>query len=186
MVLQVQKNMLMQMNQAQTDQDHILMPIWNDSSEFDSSSKNDDPPSFSNAEKQDDASVNNASEVDNQNKESPESSTNGVSTTQPKDCTCGPNLNTVDPTINSAPQSNLFDEFEVELNNMRPTYEIPSTPQTTVHKYHPLGNVIGDVQSGVKTRRHTQNSDPQGFLNVVYEEKDHEEKNTFLFVCFLS
>ena len=50
--------------EKETDQDHILMPIWNDSSEFDSSSKNDDPPSSSDDAKEDDAGVNNVDDLD--------------------------------------------------------------------------------------------------------------------------
>ncbi|GJR94150.1 putative ribonuclease H-like domain-containing protein [Tanacetum coccineum] len=56
---------------------------------------------------------------------------------------------------------------------------IPSTPNTRIHKDHSLENVIGDVQSGVKTRRMINE---QGFISTAYQRKNHEEIHT-LSVC---
>ncbi|GKB52502.1 putative ribonuclease H-like domain-containing protein, partial [Tanacetum coccineum] len=63
---------------------------------------------------------------------------------------------------------------------------VPSTPNTRIHKDHSLDHVIGDVQSGVQTRRMTKTSNEQGFISVVYEGKTHEDLYTCLFACFLS
>ncbi|GJW42949.1 putative ribonuclease H-like domain-containing protein [Tanacetum coccineum] len=63
---------------------------------------------------------------------------------------------------------------------------VPSTPNTRIHKDHSLDYVIGDVQSGVQTRRMTKSSNEQGFISVVYEGKTHEYLHTCLFACFLS
>jgi hypothetical protein len=46
--------------------------------------------------------------------------------------------------------------------------------------------VIGDVQSGVKTRQQLMSSDQQGLLDALYASKQHEFSNSCLFVCFLS
>ncbi|GJX28284.1 putative ribonuclease H-like domain-containing protein [Tanacetum coccineum] len=46
--------------------------------------------------------------------------------------------------------------------------------------------MIGDVQSGVQTRRMTKTTNEQGFISAVYEGKTHEDLHTCLFSCFLS
>ena len=75
---------------------------------------------------------------------------------------------------------------DVEISNMPSAYDVPHTPQATIHKMHPLDNVIGDIQSGVKTRKQTKMADIHGFISEVYEYKNHEDKNECLFFCFLS
>ncbi|GJV65537.1 putative ribonuclease H-like domain-containing protein [Tanacetum coccineum] len=87
------------------------------------------------------------------------------------------NINTVSPTVTTA---------RVDMSNITTTYLVPSTPNTRIHKYHSLNHVIGDVQSGVQTRRMTKTSNEQGFISVVYERKTHEDLHTCLFACFLS
>ncbi|GJV88250.1 ribonuclease H-like domain-containing protein, partial [Tanacetum coccineum] len=71
------------------------------------------------------------------------------------------------------------DETEVDMSNITTTYPVPSIPNTRIHKDHSLDNVIGDVQSGVQTRRITKTSNEQGFISVVYEGKTHEDLHTF-------
>ncbi|GKC50752.1 putative ribonuclease H-like domain-containing protein [Tanacetum coccineum] len=75
------------------------------------------------------------------------------------------------------------DESELDLSNIAITYPVPSTPNTRIHKDHSLDHVIGDMQSGVQTRRMINE---QGFISVVYEGKTHEDLHTCLFACFLS
>lgn len=69
---------------------------------------------------------------------------------------------------------------------MPPEIAVPQTPHIKIHKSHPLENVIGEVQSGVKTRRQTQKTDIHGFISEIYDSKNHEGKNECLFMCFLS
>ncbi|GJS22075.1 putative ribonuclease H-like domain-containing protein [Tanacetum coccineum] len=78
------------------------------------------------------------------------------------------------------------DNEEVDMSNITTTYPVPSTPNTRIHKYHSLDHMIGDVQSGVQTRRMTKTRNEQGFISAVYEEKTHEDLHTCLFACFLS
>ncbi|GJS52724.1 hypothetical protein Tco_0700956 [Tanacetum coccineum] len=59
--------------------------------------------------------------------------------------------------------------------------DLPTTPNTRIHKDHSLDNVIGDVQSRVLTRRMTKTTDEQGFIIAVYEEKSHEDLHT---ICY--
>ncbi|GJZ16503.1 putative ribonuclease H-like domain-containing protein [Tanacetum coccineum] len=61
------------------------------------------------------------------------------------------------------------DEPEVELGNITNSYTVPTTPNTRIHKDHPIDNVIGDVKSSVQTRRMTKPISKQGFLSTLYE-----------------
>ncbi|GJV43468.1 putative ribonuclease H-like domain-containing protein [Tanacetum coccineum] len=146
-----------------SSQDYILMPLWKDGSLFDSSSKNasnDEPQPPSDAGKKDDEGVCKESGIDDQ--ERPKNSTQDVNTAGPSD------------------------ETEVDMSNITTTYPVPSTPNTRIHKDHSLDHVIGDVQSGVQTRRMTKTTNEQGFISAVYEGKTHEDLHTCLFACFLS
>ncbi|GJX76364.1 hypothetical protein Tco_0323175 [Tanacetum coccineum] len=61
------------------------------------------------------------------------------------------------------------DEPKVDLGNIINSYIVPTTPNTRIHKDHPIDNVIGDVKSSVQTRRMTKPTSEQGFLSDVYE-----------------
>ncbi|GJX11698.1 putative ribonuclease H-like domain-containing protein [Tanacetum coccineum] len=76
------------------------------------------------------------------------------------------------------------DEPEVDLGNILNSYTVPTTPNTRIHKDHPIKNVIGDVKSSVQTRRMTKPTSEQGFLSAVYKEKSHDTLNTCLYACF--
>ncbi|GKA74501.1 hypothetical protein Tco_0780803 [Tanacetum coccineum] len=78
------------------------------------------------------------------------------------------------------------DETEVNMSNITTTYLVTSTSNTRIHKDHSLYHVIGDVQSVVQTRRMTNTTNEQGFINAVYVGKTHEDLHTCLFACFLS
>ncbi|GJW13848.1 putative ribonuclease H-like domain-containing protein, partial [Tanacetum coccineum] len=120
-------------------------------------------------------------------------------------------LNTIDPSVNTASSydqdssNNMFtmgvshtleathveffsdeDEPEVDLGNITNSYTVPTTPNTRIHKDHPIKNVIGDVKSYVQTRRMTKPTSEQGFLSAVYKQKTHDTLNTCLYACFLS
>ncbi|GJW27313.1 putative ribonuclease H-like domain-containing protein [Tanacetum coccineum] len=169
-------------------QDYISMPLWKDGSLFDSSSKNasnDEPQPSSIAGKKDDEGVSKESGIDDQ--ERPENSTQNDNTTGPSINTDSTNVNTgslniniVSPTVTTAPleatHANFFDdEPEMDMSNIITTYQVPSTPITRIHKDHSLDHVIGDMQSGVQTRRMTKSTNEQGFISVVYEGKTHED-----------
>ncbi|GJQ95580.1 hypothetical protein Tco_0006719 [Tanacetum coccineum] len=170
-----------------------------DGSLFDSSLKNasnDEPQPSSDAGKKDDEGVNKESGIDDQ--ERPENSTQDINTAGPSINTASTNvnigslnINTVSPTVTTAPleatHADFFgDEIEVDMSNITTTYPVPSTPNTRIHKDHSLDHVIGDVQSGVQTRRMTKTTNEQGFISAVYEGKTHEDLYTCLFACFLS
>ncbi|GJT02174.1 putative ribonuclease H-like domain-containing protein [Tanacetum coccineum] len=171
-----------------SSKDYILMPLWKDGSLFDSSSKNasnDEPQPCSDAGKKDDEGICKESGISDQEK--PEDSTQDVNTTglsintEPNMFSLGDNA-----TLEATHADFFGDETEVDMSNITTTYPVPSTPNTRIHKDHSLDHVIGDVQSGVLTRRMTKTTNEQGFISAVYEGKTHEDLHTCLFACFLS
>ncbi|GJR44754.1 putative ribonuclease H-like domain-containing protein [Tanacetum coccineum] len=189
-------------------QDCIVMPIWKDASYFDSPSKdvgNGEPKSADDDQKQveefkDDSSPKEVNAIRQH-----------VNTASPEVNTGRFKLNTVDPSVNTASSYELDspkdmfklgashtletthveffsdeDEPEVDLGNITNSYTVPTTPNTRIHKDHPIKNVIGDVKSSIQTRRMTKSTSEQGFLSAVYEQKTHDTLNTCLYACFLS
>ncbi|GJZ19267.1 putative ribonuclease H-like domain-containing protein [Tanacetum coccineum] len=136
---------------------------------------NDEPQPSSDTGKKEDEGVNKESGFDDQ--ERPENNTQDV--------------NIVSPTFTTAPleatHADFFgDETEVDMSNITTIYQVPFTPNTRIQKDHSLDHVIGDVQSGVQTRRMIKTTNEQGFISVVYEGKTHEDLHICLFACFLS
>ncbi|GJR09680.1 putative ribonuclease H-like domain-containing protein [Tanacetum coccineum] len=79
-------------------------------------------------------------------------------------------LNAVGPSINTASpndQDNTEEEPEVDLGNITNSYIVPTTPNTRIHKDHPIDNVIGEVKSTVQTRRMSKPTSEQGFLSDI-------------------
>ncbi|GJS96485.1 putative ribonuclease H-like domain-containing protein [Tanacetum coccineum] len=162
----------------------------------------------------DDEGVSKASGFSDQ--EQPESSTPNINTVGPSINTASANfktgslnINTVSPTVITtrsnrsqnvsdmfslgrsatleATHADLFgDEIEMDMSNLTTSYQVPTTPNTRIHKDHSLDHVIGDIQSGVQTRGMTKNTNEHGFISAVYEGKTHEDLHTCLFACFLS
>ncbi|GJY70435.1 putative ribonuclease H-like domain-containing protein [Tanacetum coccineum] len=56
---------------------------------------------------------------------------------------------------------------EIDLGNITNSYSVPTTPNTRIHKDHPIENVIGDVKTFVQTKRITKPTSKQGFLSDV-------------------
>ncbi|GJY45544.1 putative ribonuclease H-like domain-containing protein [Tanacetum coccineum] len=115
-----------------------------------------------------------------------------VNTASPDVNTGSFKLNTVDPSVNTASSydqdspKDMFtmgashtleathveffhdkDEPKVDLGNITNPHTVPTTPNTRIHKDHPIENVIGDVKSSVQTRRMTKPTSEQGFLNAI-------------------
>ncbi|GKG02134.1 hypothetical protein Tco_0306839, partial [Tanacetum coccineum] len=147
-----------------------------DGSLFDSSSKNasnDEPQPFSDAGKKDDEGV------CKESKEKPKNSTQVVNTTGLSINTEPDMFSLVDNATLEATHADFFgDEIEVDMSNITTIYPVPSTPNTRVHKDHSLDYVIGDLQSGVQTRRIIKTINEQGFISAVYEGKTYKDLHT--------
>ena len=73
-------------------------------------------------------------------------------------------MNSQDPTTTTTTQNNPFDIFGGGLHNMLVTYEVPRIPHGRINKDHPLENVIGNVNTPVRTRKKLQGPDHHGFV----------------------
>nr|GEU85819.1 hypothetical protein [Tanacetum cinerariifolium] len=160
------------LGKEETSQGYIVMPIWKDDSYFDTPSKDVEDDTHNEDDEKDNL------EVDTGRFE----------------------LNTVDPSINTASSSDphsLTDMFklgasdtleathveffsdrdapDVNLGNIPNSYRVSTTSHSRIHKNYPIENVIGEVQSSVQTRRMTKPTSKKGFLSAVYKEKIHVE-----------
>ncbi|GJS01575.1 putative ribonuclease H-like domain-containing protein [Tanacetum coccineum] len=163
----------------ENSQDCIVMPIWKDTSYFDSPTKdveNGEPKTVDDPQKQVEDGPNN--ENAEQERFSDDSSTKDVNaagqhvnTASPEVNTGSLKLNVVGPSVNTASpneQDSTEEEPEVDLGNITNSYIVPTTPNTRIHKDHPIDNVIGEVKSTVQTRRMTKPTSEQGFLSDVW------------------
>ncbi|GKD29882.1 putative ribonuclease H-like domain-containing protein [Tanacetum coccineum] len=158
-------------------QDYIVMPIWKDASYFDSLSMdvdNGEPKSTADDQKQVEDGQDN--ENDANDKSGDDSSPKEVNTPGKHVNTVSPNvttgsfkLNVFGPSVNTAssydqdsPKDIEEDEPEVDLGNITNSYTVPNTPNTIIHKDHPVENVIADVKSSVQTRRMIKPTSKQG------------------------
>nr|GEW78085.1 copia protein [Tanacetum cinerariifolium] len=172
------------------------VPVVADDDSSSKNANNDKPQPFSDAGKKNDDGVAKESEINDQRRL--ENSTKDVNTSGPSINTvstnvntCSLNINIVSPSVTiallEATHADLFgDETEVDMSNISITYPVPSPPNTRIYKDHSLDHVIGDVQSGVQTRRMTKTTSEQGFISAVYEGKNHKDIHTYLFAYFLS
>ncbi|GJQ95527.1 putative ribonuclease H-like domain-containing protein [Tanacetum coccineum] len=173
-------------------------------------SSDDKPQPSSNAEKKDDDGVSKASGFSDQ--EQPKSSTLNINTVGPSINTASTNfktgslnINTVSPTIITtrsnrsqnisdmfslgrsatleATLADLFgDETKMDTSNLTTSYQVPTTPNTRIHKDHSLDHVIGDLRSGLQTRGMTKIQMNMGSLVLFMKGK---LMKTFILVCLL-
>ncbi|GJS11405.1 hypothetical protein Tco_0368201 [Tanacetum coccineum] len=134
----------------ENSQECIVMPIWKDTSYFDSPTKDVD---------NDDSSIKDVNAAGQH-----------VNTGSLKLNVVGPLVNTASSNKHDSPEDMFTmgvsstleathiesfsdeDEPEVDLGNITNSYTVPTTPNTRIHKDHPIDNVIGDVKSTVQTR----------------------------------
>ena len=96
--------------------------------------------------------------MDTQPKDIPESSKNDVGTDDANVSTAGPDVNNENPTTTNYPHNNPFDIFGGGLHNMPVPYDVPDIPHIRINKDHPIENVIGNMNTHVRTRRQFQRS----------------------------
>ncbi|GJX69688.1 putative ribonuclease H-like domain-containing protein [Tanacetum coccineum] len=183
---------------SQQDQDWIAMPIWKDASYFGDAS----PNIVDNAQIEDKDELNDEDDATEESHNGSNIQNNDiadqqVNTARQEVNTGSREVSTALPKVNAATHEDLvglssasedshMEVQEIELGNIPQSYEVTTTPQTRIHKDHPIEHVIGDVQSSVQTRRMKTSYSEKGFLSAIYEGKYHQDLHTCLFVCFLS
>ncbi|GJS04904.1 putative ribonuclease H-like domain-containing protein [Tanacetum coccineum] len=167
-----------------------------DASYFDSFSKdvdNGEPKSTADDQKQVEDGLDNENDAkDKSDDDSSPKEVNVANTASPDVNTGSFKLNDVGPSVNTASSydqdspKDMFtmgashtleathveffsdeDEPEVDLGNITNSYTVPTTPNTRIHKDHPIENVIGDVKSSVQTRRMTKPTSEQGIAKAL-------------------
>ncbi|GJR62216.1 putative ribonuclease H-like domain-containing protein [Tanacetum coccineum] len=145
----------------ENSQECIVMPIWKDTSYFDSPTENVDngePKTADDAQKQDEDGLNNENAeqerfLDDSSSKDVNAVGQQVNTASPDVNTGSLELNVVGPSVSTASpneEDNTEEEPEVDLGNITNSYIVPTTPNTRIHKDHPIDNVIGEVQSTIK------------------------------------
>ncbi|GJR35443.1 putative ribonuclease H-like domain-containing protein [Tanacetum coccineum] len=145
--------------QDQANQDCIVMPIWKDASYFDDAS----PRSVADAQIQDQNGLHDEIDVSEKTHDDSSLQNNGtadqqVNTARPEVNTGSREVSTAVPEVNTATPEDLVgpsptsedtqvEDQEIELGNIPPSYEVPTTPHTRIHKDHPIEHVIGDKKS---------------------------------------
>nr|GEX79777.1 hypothetical protein [Tanacetum cinerariifolium] len=150
-------------------QDYILMPLWKESSLFDSSSQD------SNGHNKDKHGPSQESKCNNQERPNAESSTKNVNTHGPSintananDNTGSLNINIVNPPVNTATptyvdypsdplmpdleDTRIFDDAyddkdegaEADYNNLETIISVSPIPSTRIHKDHPKEQIISE------------------------------------------
>ncbi|GJV79153.1 putative ribonuclease H-like domain-containing protein [Tanacetum coccineum] len=153
--------------QDQENQDCIVMPIWKDASYFGAAT----PRSVVDAQIQNKDGLhdkNDAAEMSHNDSSLKDNSTTvqQVNTARPKINTSSIEVSTAVPEVNTATPEDLVgpshasedtqvEDQEIELGNIPPSYAVPTTPHTRIHKDHLIEHVIGEVHSSVQTRRMT-------------------------------
>ena len=178
-------------DETSEDQDYILMPIWTG---LDSSSSHGEPSNSSNQGIQE---TNEGIEDDHETQDhgtqdqgNQENSENGNGTVNSQDGTASSTDGTASSQIGPAEPLNVLSDDslpeDIGIGNLPISYDVPTTHNTRILKDHSIENVIGSIDSGVKTRTQVLSSDKDGFVLAVYEEKNHEVAHICLFSCFLS
>ncbi|GKE79381.1 putative ribonuclease H-like domain-containing protein, partial [Tanacetum coccineum] len=172
-------------------QDCTVMPIWKDASYFDSPTKDVDNGELKTAV---DAQKQVEDGTDNENAEQDkfedDSSTKDVNAAGQPVNTTSPEVNTVDPSVNTtnspkdmftmgashtlkATHVEFFsdeDEPKVDLGNITNSYTVPNTPNTRIHKDHPIKNVIGEVKSSIEPTSIAKALSDSSWVEAMHEE----------------
>ncbi|GKD02919.1 hypothetical protein Tco_1177893 [Tanacetum coccineum] len=145
----------------ENSQECIVMPIWKDSSYFDSPTKDVDNSELKIA---DDAQKHVEDGPNNENAEQESLKLNVV----------GPSVNTASPNN----QDSTEEEPKVDLGNITNSYIVLTTPNIRTHKDYPIDNVISEVQLTVQTKRMSKPFMNKGFsvINVILVDLPNEKK----------
>ncbi|GJV16522.1 putative ribonuclease H-like domain-containing protein [Tanacetum coccineum] len=168
--------------------DYILLPLWTV-----------DPPSKKDSECKDQEKEDNVNSTNNVN-------TNGtVNTVSSTLNVVGINkVNVVggkisiellfDPNMTSLEDYSIFDFSRddedggavADMKNLDTTIQVSPNPTTRIHKYHPLDQVIRDLQLTTQTRKMLKNLEEHGFVSTIQQRTNHKDLQNCLFACFLS
>ncbi|GJU20885.1 retrovirus-related pol polyprotein from transposon TNT 1-94 [Tanacetum coccineum] len=192
--------------------DYILLPLWTQDLQFSSSSKDSPYARFKPLEEEEKKDAedprNKDSEVPsteepraNQENDANVNITNNINTISLTDNVVGIEDNVVDenivygcandpnmPNLEEIVYSDDDDDVDAEagMNNLYVFIPVSSIPTTSVHKDHPVEQIIRDLNSAPQTRRMTKKLEEHGLFSFVQQRTNHKDFQNCLFACFLS
>ncbi|GKE16378.1 putative ribonuclease H-like domain-containing protein [Tanacetum coccineum] len=92
------------------------------------------------------------------------------------------------PTLEDIVYSDDDEDVGAEANKSNLDAFMPVSPilTTRVYKYHPVEQIIQDLNLASQTRRMTKNLEEHGLFSSVQQRTNHKDFQIFLFACFLS
>nr|GFB90032.1 hypothetical protein [Tanacetum cinerariifolium] len=75
---------------------------------------------------------------------------------------------------------------EADISNMETTISVSPTPTLRIHKDHPKNQIIGPVDTLIRTRHKSKEMEEQSFIATLYQKTDPSLLQFCLFSCFLS
>ncbi|GKF72984.1 hypothetical protein Tco_0219316, partial [Tanacetum coccineum] len=169
--------------------DYILLPLWIADPPFfqdPKSSHDDGSKPLSDDETKVDEDPRKESECNDHEKEYKVNNTNNVNTVSSTINVAGTNeVNAVggktsielphdlnmptleDDSIFDFSRDDEDDDVVADMNNLDITIQVSPNPTTRIHKYHPLEQVIGDLQSATLTRKMSKNLEEHGFVSTI-------------------
>ncbi|GJW50012.1 putative ribonuclease H-like domain-containing protein [Tanacetum coccineum] len=98
----------------------------------------------------------------------------------------------IDPNIPSLEDVSIFeflrddkdDGAKADMNNLNTIIQVSPILTTRIHKYHPLDQVIGDLQSSTQTRKMLNNLKEHGFFSTIQQRTNHKDLQTTCLLAF--
>nr|GFB94445.1 putative ribonuclease H-like domain-containing protein [Tanacetum cinerariifolium] len=75
---------------------------------------------------------------------------------------------------------------EADVSNMETSITASPTPTLRIHKDHPKSQIIGPVDTPIRTRHKSKAVEEQSFIATIYQKTDPALHQFCLFSCFLS
>ncbi|GKG05931.1 hypothetical protein Tco_0326017, partial [Tanacetum coccineum] len=103
-----------------------------------------------------------------------------------------PPISNVTPMVDTGIFGNAYDDEDVgayaDLNNLETTMNVSPIPTTRIDKDHPKGQIIGDLNSAIQTRRMTKIFDEHAMFSYINKQRrtNYKDYQNCLFACFLS
>ncbi|GKB09832.1 putative ribonuclease H-like domain-containing protein [Tanacetum coccineum] len=169
-----------------TNQDCIMMPIWKDTSYFDSPSKQmgyDDLKSIFDDPKENEVVSNNESNG-KENFEDDSSIKQDNTADQPVN-TATPGLNAGGIRLNASGIGSSVNTTTPKAM-VGPSYSFEATQFEFFNNEDEPNVDLGNIPKSYAIRKMKEPTPEQGFLSAVFEAKTHEDLHTSLFACFLS
>ncbi|GJY40132.1 putative ribonuclease H-like domain-containing protein [Tanacetum coccineum] len=183
--------------------DYILLPLWSDDPSFSQSSKSspdagfkpsgDDEKKVTEEPGKEGSDPSKEGECSDQEKEDNVNNTNTFNAASINEVNAVGAKTSIklsdDPNMPELEDIVYLDDdkdvgAEADMNNLDAFIPVSPIRTTRVHKYHPVEQIIGDLNSAPQTRRMTNNFEEHGLFSSVQQRTNHKDFQNCLFACF--